>query len=110
MSSRVLCRRKVKVQESPEPNEVARDQLEMIAREGARQMLASALEEERDAYLARGRYERSGEYRGYRNGGTPRRLTLGAGTVELAVPRVREVPKGQEPFESRILRKYQRRS
>jgi len=110
MSSRMLCRRKVKIQEAPEPIEVARDQLEMIAREGARQMLVSALEEERDAYLGRGRYERSGEYRGYRNGGTPRRLTLGAGTVELAVPRVRDVPEDQEPFESRILRKYQRRS
>lgn len=110
MSSRVLCSRKVKLHDVPEPLEVTGDQLEAIAREGARQMLVSALEEERDAYLVRGRYQRSGAYRGYRNGGTPRRLTLGAGTVELAVPRVRDVPKGQEPFESKILRKYQRRS
>ena len=110
MSSRVLCSRKVKLHDVPEPLEVAEDQLEAIAREGARQMLASALEEERDAYLGRGRYERSGAYRGYRSGGVPRRLTLGAGTVELAVCRVRDIPRGEEPFESKILRKYQRRS
>jgi len=51
-----------------------------------------------------------GEYRGYRNGSISRRLTLGAGTLDLAAPRVRDVPEGQEPFESKILRRYQRRS
>jgi len=30
--------------------------------------------------------------------------------VELAQPRVRDIPDGQEPFESKLLRKYQRRS
>jgi len=110
MSSRVLCRQKVKLHDVPEPIEVAEDQLEAIARKGARTMLGDALREEVDAYLGRERYERTEAYRGYRNGGSPRRLTLGAGTVELAVPRVRDVPKDQEPFESRILRKYQRRS
>jgi len=94
----------------PEPVEVARDQLEVIAREGAREMLSKALSEEVDAYLGRGRYERTEEYRGYRNGNVPRKLTLGAGTVELVVPRVRDVPEGREPFESGLLRKYQRRS
>lgn len=71
MSSRVLCRRKVKLHDVPEPVEVTGDQLEAIARQGARRMLRSALEEERDVYLGRGRYERLGEYRGYRNGGAP---------------------------------------
>jgi len=100
-----------------EAQQVARDQLEALARQGARQMLMATLHEEVDAYLGRGRYERlSGEgqegpgFRGYRNGVSSRRLTLGSGTVELNVPRVRDIPAGQEPFASKIVRKYQRRS
>ncbi len=73
-------------------------------------MRTEALNEEVEAYLGRGRYERTEVYRGYRNGSAPRRLTLGAGTIKLAVPRVRDVPEEQEPFESRILRKYPRGS
>ncbi len=102
--------RKIKHGATGEAAEVVQDQLETLAREGARQMLGRALSEEVDAYLGRGRYERTDEYRGYRNGSTPRRLTWGAGTVDLAVARIRDVPAGQEPFESKILRKYQRRS
>jgi putative transposase len=91
--------------------QVVRDQIEELARAGAREMLMSALGEEVDSYLGRSRYERGGgEFRGYRNGSTPRRLTLGSGTVELDQPRVRDIPAGQAPFESKILRKYQRRS
>lgn len=99
-----------KVKHPGEAVAVVQDQLEILARQGAREMLMTALDEEVNAYLGRGRYERADEYRGYRNGSTARRLTLGAGTIDLAAPRVRDMPKGQEPFESRILRKYQRRS
>ena len=94
-------------EESPQ---VVQDQLEALARTGAREMLMGALNEEVDAYLGRGRYQRNGEYRGHRNGSSSRRLTLGSGTVELAQPRVRDIPDGQEAYESKILRKYQRRS
>lgn len=73
-------------------------------------MLMAALKAEVDVYLGRGRYERGDVHRGYRNGATPRRLTLGTGTLELQVPRVRDIPEGQERFESQILAKYQRRS
>jgi transposase-like protein len=91
--------------------QVVRDQIEELARAGAQEMLMTALGEEVDAYLGRGRYERrDGPFRGYRNGSTPRRLTLGSGTVELSQPRVRDIPPGQDPFESKIIRKYQRRS
>jgi transposase-like protein len=93
-----------------EKSEVVRDRIEELAREGAREMLMHALSEEVDGYLGRGRYERNGDYRGYRNGSMPRKLTLGSGTVDLAMTRIRDVPAGQEPFESKILRKYQRRS
>ena len=93
-----------------EAHQVVRDQLEALAREGACEMLMKALDEEVDGYLGRSRYQRTDVYRGYRNGSTPRRLTLGSGTVELEVTRVRDIPAGQDPFESKILRKYQRRS
>jgi transposase-like protein len=90
--------------------QVIGDQVEELARRGARQMLLAALEDEVNLYLQRDRYQRQGEFRGYRNGTSPRRLTLGSGTVPLDVPRVRDIPDGQEPFGSKILRKYQRRS
>ncbi|MBK9118401.1 MAG: hypothetical protein IPM18_02205 [Phycisphaerales bacterium] len=51
-------------------------------------MLLAALEDEVNVYLQRDRYQRQGEFRGY-HGTTPRRLTLGSGTVPLEVPRVR---------------------
>ena len=113
------------LQAGAEACELVTDQLEELARQGARDMLMVALQDERDAYLGRRRYERSGEaarsnddgdgsprppFRGYRNGSTPHRLTLGCGTVELDVPRVRDLPPGQELFESKIVGKYQRRS
>jgi len=100
----------VEVESAESAVEVVRDQLEELARQGARQMLMASMDEEVDEFLGRGRYERSDEFRGYRNGSSSRRLTLGSGTVELAQPRVRDIPDGQEPYESKIIRKYQRRS
>lgn len=87
-----------------------------LAREGARRMLAAALEAEAADYVERCRGER--DERGHalvtRNGrGRPRRLTLGCGTVELAQPRVhdRRVVEGErQRFTSRILPPYMRRS
>jgi len=96
--------------------QVAGDQIEELARQGAQRMLTAALQEEVDGYLGRCRYARPEEgessagNRGYRNGSSPRRLTLGSGTIELAMPRIRDIPQGQDPYESKILRKYQRRS
>jgi putative transposase len=97
-------------EETETVSEVMADRLEALAREGAREMLMTALGDEVDAYLDRGRYERGDGFRGYRNGSSPRRLTLGSGTVALEAPRVRDIPPGQERFESKIIRKYQRRS
>jgi hypothetical protein len=58
----------------PAPDDV----LEMVVREGARKMLQSMLEAEVDDFLGRRRYQRTGEYRGYRNGHLPQR-TIGVG-------------------------------
>lgn len=113
MATKTRKRRKVKVNKADSveaTEEVVQDQLEILARKGARQVLMMALDEEVEAYLGRGRYQRSEDFRGYRNGSSSRRLTLGSGTVELAAPRVRDIPDGQASYESKLLRKYQRRS
>ncbi len=39
-----------------------------------------------------------------------RKLTVGSGTIKVKVPRVSDVPDSQEPFASRIVKPYQRRS
>ena len=82
--------------------------LDGIAREGARRLLVSALEAEVTEFLGRLRYERQAVLSGYRNGyGKERRVTLGAGTVPVRAPRVRD---SAAPFASQVLRSYQRRS
>src|SRR5512140_266562 len=110
MATTAVRRAAVKQQEADQGQPVVADHLEELARQGARQMLVTALQEEVETYLGRDRYQRTGEFRGYRNGSTSRQVTLGAGTMDLPVPRVRDVPASQEPFESKVLRKYQRRS
>ena len=113
MASRTKRPDQVNRRDGNEAAAVVGDQLEALARQGARHMLMDALGEEVEAYLQRGRYRRREDeecFRGYRNGTSPRRLTLGSGTIDLSVPRVRDIPQGQEPYASRILRKYQRRS
>ena len=60
--------------------------LDELAREGAQRMIAAALDEEVEAFLARHRDERNG--RGHaqvvRNGrARPRKVTTGAGTMEI---------------------------
>lgn len=89
------------------------DSLEAYVREGARRMLAAALEEEVTAFLGRDRYERGKPYRGYRNGHHPaRELTVGVGAVEVRVPRVADVPPEVAPegFRSQVVQRYQRSS
>ena len=81
------------VYQSNEGVGVVEDTLEAKVREGARLMLAAALEEEISAFLGRERYERSDEFRGYRNGyHRSREVTVGVSAVEVKVPRVSDVP------------------
>jgi transposase-like protein len=86
--------------------------LEAIVRRGARVMLQAALEHEVVEYLERHKHERATkeeECRGYRNGyARERKLTVGSGTIKVKLPRVSDVPAGQEPFASQIVKPYQR--
>jgi transposase-like protein len=90
------------------------DALETIVRRGAKVLLQAALEAEVTEYLERQKYARQAageEFRGYRNGvGKERSLTVGSGTIKLQVPRVADVPADQEPFASKLVKPYQRRS
>jgi len=90
--------------------------LDALCREGARQMLMKALEAEVADYLERNRErDEAGRARVVRNGrARARRVTLGAGTIEVRTPRVndRRVSEDGERcrFTSRILPPYMRRS
>jgi len=86
--------------------------LDELAREGARRMIATALDEEVEAYLARHRGERdeNGHALVVRNGrARARKVTVGSGTVEMRAPRVNDRREG-ERFTSAILPPYMRRS
>ncbi len=104
-----------KAVEREEGNE--RSTLDELAREGARQMLQKALEVEVTAYVE-GRAEERDD-RGYalvvRNGkARARKVTTGAGTLEVRAPRVddrrRDEHGARQRFTSHILPPYMRRS
>ncbi len=90
--------------------------LDEIAREGARRMLAVALETEAADYIARHQErDEHGRAQVVRNGkARPRKVTLGSGTIEVRAPRVddrREAEDGsRRRFRSEILPPYMRRS
>jgi hypothetical protein len=67
--------------------------LDDIVREGARRMLAAALEAEIDAYLAElaGGRDKRGHRLAVRNGhAAPRQVSTGAGPIEVVAPRVND--------------------
>ena len=90
--------------------------LDGLAREGARRMLMSALEEEVSDYVERHVEERDegGHALVVRNGrARARKVTMGCGTVEVEAPRVNDkrVEDGErQRFTSGILPPYMRRS
>jgi putative transposase len=87
------------------------DPLEQLAQEGVQRMLQAALRAEVDDFLGRVRYQRGGEFRGYRNGYLPEwSVGVGMGAVTVRQPRVSDVPVGVERFQSELLGKWERRS
>ena len=89
------------------------DALEACVQKGAQEMLVAALEEEVTVFLERLRYQRSKQFRGYRNGyHPPREITVGLGPLEVRVPRVADVPPEVSPqgFQSQIVKRYKRAS
>jgi putative transposase len=100
-----------------EDNE-GRFSLDDLAREGARRMIAAALEAEVDEYVGAlvDEVDEDGKRLVVRNGkARERKLTVGSGTVPLRAPRVNDKRVEEETgqrrkFSSRILPAYARRS
>jgi putative transposase len=99
-----------------DPVDDGRSTLDELAREGARRMIAAALQAEVEDYLERHRDERDHEGRALvvRNGkGRPRGVTVGSGTMVVEAPRVndkRVVDGERQRFTSKILPPYLRKS
>jgi transposase-like protein len=90
--------------------------LDDIAREGARRMLAQALEAEVADYIERHQErDEHGHAQVVRNGkARPRKVTLGSGTIEVRAPRIDDrrgaADGSRRCFRSEILPPYMRRS
>lgn len=107
----------LRIQDPPkEAKEELGSELDALAREGARRMLMTALNEEVADYVDRYSEERdeSGHALVVRNGrARARKVTMGCGTVEVEAPRVndkRVVEGERQRFTSGILPPYMRRS
>jgi putative transposase len=61
-----------------------------VLREGLRVVAEALMDLELESHLGASRYERTGERTGYRNGTRDRRWDTRVGTLEVAVPRVRD--------------------
>jgi transposase-like protein len=86
--------------------------LDDLAREGARRMIAAALEVEVEEYLSRVRHLRNerGHAVAVRNGKAQERtIQMGAGSIKIRAPRIHDRREG-ERFTSKLLPPYMRRS
>jgi putative transposase len=106
------------VQDPDEPNSVGGSLLDEIVRDGARQMLAAALQAEVAAYVDahRGEVDDRGRRLVVRNGHhAPREVTTAAGAVQVRQPRINdkqtdEVTGERRRFSSAILPAWSRKS
>jgi hypothetical protein len=87
------------------------DPLEEAVRLRARAFIEELLEEELEAVLGRGHYERHGTASGHRHGRRPRQLVTTFGPVQLSVPRARlRDEAGEREWNSTLLPAYKRLS
>ena len=88
------------------------DPLMEAIRRDVRERIEKIIEEERDAYLGAGDYERTEERRGYRHGSKERDISTPDGRVMLAVPRGRLFGDDgkMEEWHSHILPRYAKRA
>jgi len=87
------------------------DPLEEAVRSQVRALIEQLLEEELEAALGRGRYERGAISNGRRHGHRPRQLVTTFGPLELSVPRARlQDEVGEQEWTSALLPAYQRLS
>ena len=88
--------------------------LESVVRSAAQRMIQGALEAEVTEFLQRlpgEKSERAEGFRGYRNGHhKERKLTTAVGGLVIRQPRVSDVPAEAGRYESKLVRRYKRRS
>lgn len=88
--------------------------LEAFVRSAAQRMVQGALEAEVTEFLQRLRFQKSSEaegFRGYRNGHHRERVvSTEVGGLVVKVPRVSDVPEEAGQYESKLVRRYKRRS
>jgi putative transposase len=87
------------------------DPLEETVRSQVRSFIEQLLEEELEAALGRGRYERGASSNGRRHGHRPRQLVTTFGPLSLSVPRARlHDEAGEQEWRSALLPAYKRLS
>jgi transposase-like protein len=87
------------------------DPLEEAVRGQVRSFIEQLLEEELDADLGRGRYERGASSNGRRDGHRPRQLITTFGPLSLSVPRARLADEaGEQEWKSALPSAYKRLS
>ncbi len=89
-----------------------RQDISSLLRRRVLEAVEAVLKEELSEALGSGRYQRSEERRGYRNGHERRRLTTELGPQTLHVPRGRIVEDdgGTREFQSQVVPRYARRT
>jgi transposase-like protein len=86
----------------------SRESFSGYCRLAAQAMLQTAMEVEATEFIGRTSYQRREEDQAlYRNGYKRRRVATGEGAIELLVPQTRD---GAEPFQTKIVEAYRRRS
>ena len=98
---------------TPETSERFSDALSDLVRQGARQIIAQAVEAELNEFLSQyqGLRDESGRQGVVRNGYLPARtITTGVGEVDVQVPKVRDRTSSGIKFNSLLLPPYLKRS
>ena len=98
---------------TPETQETSNDALSELLRQGARQIIAQAVEAELSEFLAQyqGLTDERGRQAVVRNGYLPERtITTGVGEVAIQVPKVRDRSSSGLKFTSQLLPPYLKRS
>ncbi len=98
---------------TPETEETFSDALSELLRQGARQIIAQAVEAELSEFLGqyRGLKDERGRQAVVRNGYLPERtITTGVGEVAIQVPKVRDRTSSGIKFTSQLLPPYLKRS
>jgi len=93
-----------------EENELPQFNLEAMVRNAAQRMIQGVLDLEVDEFLQRLKYDKTevDNFTGYRNGyHREREVATAVGGIKVRVPRVSD---NAEPFQSKLVKKYKRRS